>query len=129
MNTYTTSTGERIKESVLDRKIKNAKNFLKAQLIQDGVPRSYCAGCGHNVYDYPIDWSHIISIADCKNYGMADLAYTPENIERECRRCHNIWENGPQEGREKQKNYQRKIDFVKKHSEEIFERRYNKGAA
>jgi len=125
MNTYKTSTGERVSQATINKNIRLAKMKFYNTLRQEGKS-AHCNALGENVYGEPVDCSHIISVADCKNYGMVELAWDINNFQPESRTQHLLWENGPQEKRERQFNYFEKVRYVREHNEEIYQKRYVK---
>ncbi len=87
-NTYGTSTGERLKKSVIDQKIRKAKE-LKLEAMRDEYGYIFCEDCGRNANaGLPLDCSHDISVAKCQNEGKSELAYDINNITIRCRECH-----------------------------------------
>ena len=81
MNTYQTSSGERIKKSIIDLNIRRAK-ILKL----DALDYKYCERCGRT--DDRLDLSHIISVKECQESGRSELAYDVKNLELLCRKHH-----------------------------------------
>lgn len=86
MNSYRTSNGERIKQSVIDRLVRKAK---EQKLIQqfDEHGYNFCEKCGVSNGTY-LDCSHDISVNDCKKQGRTELAFDVNNITILCRDCH-----------------------------------------
>ncbi|QIG62324.1 hypothetical protein [Tenacibaculum phage JQ] len=86
MNSYKTSTGERIKQSVIDRLVRKAKEQkLMQQFDEHGY--NFCEKCGVSNGTY-LDCSHDISVNDCKKQGKTELAFDVNNISVKCRTCH-----------------------------------------
>ena len=87
MNTYSTSTGERIKKSVIDEKIKQAKaKKLEQQLDDWGY--YFCEDCSVSTGTY-LDCSHDISVKEAQETGRAELSWDVNNLTVRCRECHN----------------------------------------
>ena len=88
MGTYRTSSGERVKKSVIDRRVREAKKQkLANQLETWGY--NFCEDCFRND-DLPLDCSHNISVDQCQKMGRSELAWDLENITIRGRGCHNI---------------------------------------
>lgn len=86
MGTFSTSTGERLKKSVIDRKIREAKKaVLEQQLLEYGY--NFCVDCKASS-GVRIDCSHDISVDECQKSGRAELAFDMNNIKPRCRECH-----------------------------------------
>lgn len=86
MNSYNLSNGERIKKTVIDSRVKKAKEqVLDNQLIEFGY--NFCVNCKRSTGVY-LDCSHIVSVKDCQEMGKSELAYDVNNIEVLCRNCH-----------------------------------------
>lgn len=93
MTTYSTSCGERLKKSVIDRLVKKAKaaklhqqhnefghNFCE-HIKEDG---SMCRRSG----GVRLDCSHTVSVKEAQESGCAELAFDVDNIKIRCRTCH-----------------------------------------
>ena len=88
MNSYKTSTGERLKQSVIDRLIRKAKaEKLKQQFEEHGY--NFCEKCGISNGTY-LDCSHNESVKSCKENGRTEKAFDVDNISILCRQCHKI---------------------------------------
>lgn len=88
MSSYKMSNGGRVKKSVLDRKVKEAKKLkLEEFLIKHGY--FFCEDCKNNDCK-PIDCSHDVSVDECQKSGRAELAWDINNITLRGRPCHNI---------------------------------------
>lgn len=88
MNTYSTSTGERITQLELDKRIRQAKERKKEEWL-DKWNYFFCEDCMKSSQPR-YDMSHDISVQECKMSGRAELAYDTDNIKIRCRKCHNI---------------------------------------
>ena len=88
MNYVKISSGERIKRSVFDRKVNEAKK-LRMQMQLDEFGYNFCEVCKRNDCK-PIDASHDISVKECVESGRAELAYDLNNITPTGRKCHKI---------------------------------------
>lgn len=87
MNTYKISTGERVKQSVIDRKIREAKaEALRLQFEEHGW--NFCEECGHNGSGTRLDCSHDYSVGRAKSEGKTEQAWNVKNIVIRCRSCH-----------------------------------------
>lgn len=88
MNSYRTSDGERLKQSVIESLITKAKKEkLKEQFNEFNY--NFCEDCGISNGTY-LDCSHDKSVKWCKDNGKTELAFDVNNITIRCRRCHNI---------------------------------------
>jgi hypothetical protein len=86
MNTYQTSTGERVTKSVIDRKVREAKKMkLQSQIRNRGF--NYCEVTGLTRGQY-LDCSHIISVDQCQKSGRSEIAWDLDNIQVLCRSEH-----------------------------------------
>ena len=89
MGTFSMSNGERVKKSVIDRRVKEAKKIvLDGQLEEYGY--NFCIICGINSSNAIIDCAHVVSVDDCQKNGMAEVAWDLDNINPMCRECHRI---------------------------------------
>lgn len=86
MNYVYTSTGEKIKRSVFDRKVNEAKK-LRMQMQLDEKGYNVCEVCNRNDCK-PVDASHDISVKWCVENRQAELAYDVNNITPTGRMCH-----------------------------------------
>ena len=87
MNTYRCSNGERVKQSVIDRKIREAKaEALMLQFEEHGW--NFCEQCGSNGNGTRLDLSHDISVKKAKENGMTEQCWNVGNLTVLCRRCH-----------------------------------------
>jgi len=88
MNSYKTSSGERVKKSAVDLQVRNAKKLvLDNQLLEHGY--NFCVDCGRASGVY-IDCSHDISVDRCQKEGRTELAWDIRNIHPRCRECHQL---------------------------------------
>ena len=86
MNTYKTSTGERLSKSVIDSRVRKAKKTkIQNMIISQGY--IYCEDCGRSG-GMPLDCSHDLSVDQCQKQGKSELAYDTNNITIRCRSCH-----------------------------------------
>ena len=103
---FKTSTGERLSKTTIDNRIRQAKATFKALKESEGI--NYCEGCGTN--QDRIDCSHIVSVNDCQNDGMAEFAFDIRNLSFDCRsKCHPETERGTIE---KHLNRDYKLEFI-----------------
>lgn len=88
MNSYSTSDGSRLKQSVIDSLIRKAKQQkLKLQFEESGY--NFCEDCGISSGTY-LDCSHDVSVKKAKESGRTELAFDIYNITIRCRKCHQI---------------------------------------
>lgn len=87
MNSYSTSDGSRLKQSVIDSLIKKAK-AAKIREMQDEYGYVFCEECNISNGTY-LDCSHDISVKEAKESGRTELAFDVNNITIRCRKCHN----------------------------------------
>lgn len=86
MNSYKTSTGERLKKSVIDSLVKKAKGQkVRSQFDEHGY--NFCEDCKVSSGTY-LDCSHIESVNSCQKNGRSEKAFDLENIKILCRTCH-----------------------------------------
>ena len=88
MNHCTMSNGERIKRSIVDRKIREAK-ALRLQMQIDEIGYNRCEVCKRNDC-IPVECSHDISVDYCVKNGCVELAWDVNNITPTGHRCHQI---------------------------------------
>lgn len=86
MSRYKMSNGEWVTKSVIDRKVREAKD-LKIKLFFEEYGYIFCEECKNNE-DTPIDCSHIISVDECQKSGRSELAWDLNNIRLLGRECH-----------------------------------------
>ena len=86
MNTYRTSSGEKIPKSIIDRRVYNAKK-LKLEIQREEHGYNFCEECKQNDCK-PIDCSHIISVDECQKTGQSEKAWDLNNIRILGRDCH-----------------------------------------
>ena len=86
MNTYKTSTGERLSKSVIDARVRKAKKEkIDEQFGEHGY--NFCEDCKRSAGVY-LDCSHDVSVDQCQKQGKSELAYDTNNITIRCRDCH-----------------------------------------
>lgn len=86
MNSYETSSGERLKQSVIDSLIKKAKG-QKIRIQFDDNGYNFCEECGISTGVY-LDCSHDESVKSCKENGRTEKCFDTDNITILCRSCH-----------------------------------------
>jgi 5-methylcytosine-specific restriction endonuclease McrA len=88
MNSYKTSSGERILKSEIDRRVRLAKKQAIIKQIND-YGYNFCSNpyC-KNPNQAPFDCSHIKSVDECQKQGKSELAWDVKNIKILCRMCH-----------------------------------------
>ena len=88
MNTYATSDGTRLKQSVIERLIKKAKEQKLIEFVEENG-YIFCEECKvSNAFKF--DCSHDLSVKKCKELGKTELAFDVKNISILCRKCHQI---------------------------------------
>ena len=87
MNTYLTSNGERIKQSIIDRNIRKAKEMKVADFVM-GHGYVFCEVSKHS--EGIIDISHIISVKYAKETGRTELCWDFRNMRFLSRTQHEI---------------------------------------
>lgn len=87
MSRYKLSSGVFISKSVIDNKIRKAKELKLAEHF-DEYGRYVCTKCFRNDC-LPIDVSHIESVDSCQKNGYAEKAYDLNNMQIIGRKCHN----------------------------------------
>lgn len=87
---FKTSEGERLTKTFIDGQIRKAKKEFTNQRDSDGI--MYCEACGDPGKRLSV--SHIVSVNDCQNDGMAEYAFDVDNMQRECLDCHSETELG-----------------------------------
>lgn len=88
MNSYKTSNGERIKQSVIESLVRKAKaEKVRQQVDEHGY--NFCEECGISSGTY-LDCSHTESVKSCKENGRTEKAFDVNNLRILCRRCHQI---------------------------------------
>lgn len=86
MNTYKTSSGERISKSIIDARVRKAKKQkIDNQFEECGY--NFCEDCGRSSGVY-LDCSHDSSVDQCQKQGKSELAYDVDNLTIRCRFCH-----------------------------------------
>ncbi len=90
MNHYFTSSGERVPKSVVNSRVRKAKEE-KIALMIEYAGYVFCEDCGRNDC-VPVDCSHDVSVKKCQEEGMVELAWDVENITMRGRRCHQIFD-------------------------------------
>lgn len=86
MNSYRTSTGESLSNSVIEYRMGLAKKqLLENQVDEHGY--NFCEQCGRSSGTY-LDCSHDISVKKAKEEGRAELCYKVGNMTVLCRKCH-----------------------------------------
>ena len=90
MNTYRTTSGERIAKSIIDRKISEAKREKINKMLKE-YGYIFCEECGRNTNSgIPIDCSHTISVDEAQKMGNTELSWSIDNLKMRCRICHRI---------------------------------------
>jgi hypothetical protein len=88
MGTYQTSKGERIKQSVIERLVRKAKEKkLRQQFDEHGY--NFCEHCLISSGTY-LDCSHRVSVKEAKESSRTELCYDVNNIDVLCRLCHQV---------------------------------------
>lgn len=114
--------GSRVSQVTIKRKYAEVCDRIKQ--TRDAV----CQGSGRG--DVPLSFSHTISQARCKDLGKTELIWDEENIEVEGFEAptskplmaHNIWEVGTLEMKIMLLNFERKLEYIKQHDSEDYNR-------
>lgn len=86
MSKYKMSDGLYVEKSVIDRRVRKAKEQkLAMHLEEHGY--FFCTTCNNNE-DKPIDVAHVISVDECQKTGKSELAWNLTNMIVEGRECH-----------------------------------------
>lgn len=111
MGTFKTSEGERLTKTFIDGQIRQAKKAFTEQRDNEGI--MYCEACGAT--NVRLTCSHIVSVNDCQNDGMAEFAFDVDNLQRECieNGCHAETEQGTFLHHA---NFRYKMDFIEKYN-------------
>ena len=117
---YRCSNGDLISQVDLNRRMAEVKDRLQYER------EPICQATGRN--DFPLSWSHTISVARCKEIGKTELCYSPDNLELEGYHerssnnvaGHNIWEDSDWEEKSKLLNFGRKLEFIRIHDPEAY---------
>jgi hypothetical protein len=86
MGNYRTSSGEKVSQSVIDRRIREAKK-QKIEIFLREHGFIFCEECKVSSGTY-FDCSHDIPVQKCKEQGRTELAWDVDNITIRCRECH-----------------------------------------
>lgn len=125
-NKYKCSDGTLVtKKEILERYRKVCDEITNER---EGI----CEGTGSN--EFPLSFSHTISRARCQELGKTELVWSKDNIEVEgmespCSKpkaAHNIWADAPWPEKMNLLNIQRKLNFIKKHDPEQYQKIYFK---
>lgn len=85
-NSYRLSNGEYIKKSVIDARIRVAKQkVIDAQIEEHGY--NFCEDYDKS-QNVILDCAHYESVDSCQKNGRSEKAYDVENIRMLCRGCH-----------------------------------------
>lgn len=117
-NRFRCSTGELVTGQEINERLKVAYNSI------DQSREPVCQGTGRS--DLPLSHSHTISQARCKVLGKTELIWDEDNIELESmgdsNAAHVIWENGNLEQKKTLLNFTRKLQYIKLHDLEMYEK-------
>ena len=111
------------KQIVIDREYK--KMLEKFDLTTKRI----CTGCGQPHPKVRLSHSHIISRQHCKDYGLNELIYSPQNLTYHClsfgehKGCHEKWESRVE--RKTLLDYEKNIEFIKTINNQLYERYKN----
>lgn len=87
MNTYRTSSGERVTQSQIDLRTRKAKaQALENQFHEHGY--NLCEDCGKNSSGTRLDCSHDYPVGRAKAEGKTEQCWNVKNIIIRCRECH-----------------------------------------
>lgn len=85
MNTYKTSSGDKVKKSTIDLKIRNSKKLYLENFL-DSNDYYFCQDC--KTTSSHLGCSHIISVNECQKSGKTEIAWDIKNYELLCHKCH-----------------------------------------
>lgn len=91
MNSYKLSNGDYIKKSVIDARIRKAKEQLINNQLEE-FNYNFCEHCKRSS-GVRLECSHIESVKSCQENGRSEKAYDVSNLEVLCRDCHIKHEN------------------------------------
>lgn len=119
---YITSSGEVVSQIEINRRYKETCEQIDQE--RDLI----CEGLGR--YGLPLSHSHTISRKRCKELGKVELIWDKGNIFLESYHepsskpyyAHNIWESGSLEQKKTLLNFTRKLEYIKKHDPELYQR-------
>ena len=97
MNSYQTSTGERLPKGRIDRNIRHAK-ALKLKQFKNDHGYYFCEDC--NTSQGRIDCSHTISVKYAQETRRTELAWDIANLKLRCNICHDKLDSKPNHERE-----------------------------
>jgi hypothetical protein len=84
MGTFESSDGERYSKPNIDANIRVAKS----EFVYENLDKQYCWACGKSG-DRRLSISHIVSVNQCQNDAMCNVAWEKENFQLECLNgCH-----------------------------------------
>lgn len=92
----------------------------------DRVTPRVCTGCNKPHPNVSLSHSHIISRQHCKDYGLDELIYSPDNLTYHClsfgehKGCHEKWESRVE--RKTLLDYEKNIEFIKTINNQLYER-------
>lgn len=105
VNTFRTSTGERVTKFEIDRRTKLAKQEYTFKIWKQ-TGQVICENCNDPAC-YPVQRSHIISVNEAQNSGRAELCWDIYNLEHLGQACHQLFETKPKQERENYYNERR----------------------
>lgn len=104
------------KQAIINRKLRKVYEQI------DNEREQVCQGCGRS--DKPLSHSHTISQKRCKEIGKPELIWDKGNIEIECfgnnNDCHNTWEKGTLATKTHLENFNKKMEYIKKHDNQKY---------
>jgi len=114
------SSGRRVSQKEINSKRASTYDLMDTRL--KGATK-VCAATGVNEYDTIIDHDHTIAQARCKELGKTELIWDEKNIEYSSRQAHREWESYGDGKFIAHANFQKRMQFVKAHDPEAWERR------
>lgn len=117
-NTYLCSDGNRVTQDYINKKLKQAR--------QRKGKKEGCAAFGDKYsldLHGPIDNDHTISVDRCKEIGKTELIWALENMEHSSRVAHMAWESYKSGDFSFHLNVIKRMQYVKLHDPETFEKR------
>ena len=104
-----------MKQSTINAKLSKAYREKHA-----GVGIIMCECCG---VERAQDNDHSIAQRRCKEIGKIELIWDKENFVSSCRKCHNEWESYKSENFRHHLNYEQRMEYLKKHDIEGYNKR------
>lgn len=116
--TYRCSNGERVTQVEIDKRYEQVRREIENERER------FCEATGRT--DLPLSNSHTISQRRCKNLGKTELIWDKDNIFLESMGAsdsgHYIYEHAPLAEKKKLINFEKKLEYIKKHDHELYQK-------